>query len=138
MFMLLMVKFVQVLTVISNLCINNEFDIIPAIVESEEYKRTTCSINIINQGYKCCSSCLDINFTDEFGNWGIFTTITNTTTTLVEFLFQQKENQVLLSNLDIMYIGSINSFTNKCLYAPQKKSNKPITVKAGEDSDYSM
>jgi len=63
-----MVKFVQVLTVISNLCINNNFDIIPAILEFEEYKRTTCSINIIKQGYKCC---IDINFTDEFGNWGI-------------------------------------------------------------------
>jgi hypothetical protein len=54
----------------SNLCINNDFDISPAILESEENKKFTCPFDIIKQGYKCCSSCIDIDYTDESGNWG--------------------------------------------------------------------
>ncbi|OUM62896.1 family 11 glycoside hydrolase [Piromyces sp. E2] len=48
----------------------SKFDLSPKIKE-QNTNSNTCSTNITEQGYKCCSSNCETIYTDEDGDWGI-------------------------------------------------------------------
>ncbi|OUM57080.1 Non-catalytic module family DOC2, partial [Piromyces sp. E2] len=117
----------------NNLCINNDFDITPAILESEEYKKLTCSIDIIKQGYKCCSRCIDINSKDEYGNWGV----ENGDWCGIPFECTATDLRTIPQNPKNYKFRIRNVETNKCLITYNTGNSDRILLGDCDDTNYS-
>jgi len=97
-------------------------------------------------GYPCCSpENTEVIYTDEEGNWSFEnggwclmsgSTITTTTSTPEPTSTPTNSEPSVTIKPGHNVYWFYHAFTNKCLYAPQKP-NKPITIKACDDSDYS-
>ncbi|ORX42582.1 hypothetical protein BCR36DRAFT_306822, partial [Piromyces finnis] len=47
-----------------------DFKIMSVPLEHKEYQNLECQTNIVELGYKCCSSFIKIDHTDKIGTWG--------------------------------------------------------------------
>jgi len=53
-----------------NICIQGNLDFHSAILEPESYDNLTCSTRFAKHGYRCCSQCMTVQYTDHYGDWG--------------------------------------------------------------------